>query len=201
MSGFLIALAIAVTIVAAIWMYIGPWAVFLLIFGIIFLIYRFEKRSKLQKDRNVDALVDTQYVQSAMQFIEFYEQLPRKMMLIITPEYIGVRVPSDEKNDYFGTAVFTYLNSIQRDPLHEAAYKEVFFKYAEKALGGNRGITLFQQLYLQVRLHDNDDDCPMVYKDLYEFDFSKRENYVKAIERQYKSTYHKDVKIYHLNSY
>ena len=60
---------------------------------------------------------------------------------------------------------------------------------------------MFQKLGLQVRLHDDDNDSPIVYMNLYEFNATKRENYVKAIERQYKSLYHKDLNIYHLDHY
>lgn len=189
MDGAVVAFAFIVACLAAIWYYFGPMGIILLIAVIIFGGYKLLHSDKHKDDSKYDS---SEYVKKAMRFIEFYMQMPRKTTLIVTPEFIGARIPSDSDNDYFGVTVSTYLQS---------GFQDVFFQHAKESLGGERGVALFQELNLQVKLHDGDDDWPIVYMDLFEFDSQKREKCVHAIEKQYEKLYHKEVKIYHLREY
>lgn len=201
MEEAVIAIAIIIAILATIYEYFGAFGITAVIALVIFLFYKFMKSLKKDEDNRYQEAVNTSYVQKAMEFIEFYEQLPKSMFFILTPEYVGVRIPSDESNDYFGISVQTYLDMSRDQPEFETTFREIFFKQAQKSLGGAQGVAMFQKLGLQVRLHDDDNDFPIVYMSLYEFNAAQRKDYVKAIEKQYKSLYHKELNIYHLNDY
>lgn len=132
-------------------------------------------------------------------FLEFYNQLPHKSFLILTPGYIGVPIQDED----FAISVLTYLHSVQRDPADILAYQKILSECNKNALGGEHGVHLFQTLNLQAFLHDNDEDSPVVYMKLMfpEYDYFKRAIYAKAIEKQYFSLYYEEIKVYNFDNY
>lgn len=135
---------------------------------------------------------DSEYVKNAWEFLKFYELLPDKLCLIITPRTIGVRMP-----DGFGKVVKSYLELIQEDPRHTAAYQQWFLKENEHALGGKKGVKLFQEYSLQVMLRDQDETFPIIY--MYAFCSSRanRKRCMKIINTRYGQRFAKTLKFLH----
>ncbi len=169
-----------------------------------FVFYRpYQEKRKAEREAAVyQELSNLGYVQTAMKFLAFYQLLPQKSMLIVTPQYIGVRISSNERNNYFGVNVSTYLTSCRDQPQFESAFMENFFEQGKESLGGDGGIQLFQELKLQMKLHDGDDDMPVIYMLLPGGeDFLKQHQYVRAIEKKYQEVYHEQFKIIHVENY
>lgn len=163
----------------------------------------YQKKRRTEKEEAAyQELSNSGYVQTAMKFLAFYQLLPQKLMLIATPQYIGVQISSNERNNYFGVNVSTYMTSCRDQPQFESAFMEVFFEQSKESLGGDEGIRLFQELKLQMKLHGGDDDMPVIYMPLPGgSDFLKQNQYVQAIERKYQEVYHEQIKIIHLENY
>lgn len=135
---------------------------------------------------------NSEYVKNTWGFLEFYELLPDKVCLIITPRMIGVRMP-----DRFGKTVKSYLELIQKDPGHTIAYQQWFLKENEHALGGKEGVKLFREYSLQVMLRDQDETFPVIY--MYAFCPSRanRKRYIKIIKTRYEQCFAKTLKFLH----
>ena len=171
-------------ILTLLWIYVGPWAVFLLIALVVFLAYKFLKPN-YQKD------ADSDYVRKAFQFIEFYNALPRKGIIFITPQKIGVEIP----DECLGSAISTYWNV---GGVEQQWLEDKLLKY----IGGETNLARFRKLGLQAELHDDSMDHPVLSMySLCCYSDRDREKYIKAIEWKYKNKYGKDLKIYHLNNY
>lgn len=177
---------------AAMWIYIGPWAMWLVIVAVIFGIYKLCKSGKKSETEKYDS---SEYVVNALQFVEFYERLPQKSLFVVTPELIGVVIPDTN----FGVAVKTYLSLSKSDTQQADSYLEWFLKEEKKQLGGEVGVEQFKKLGLQVKLHNDDEDWPVIYVNAFCYSDADREHYVKAIEAQYQKLYNKSFKIHHFN--
>lgn len=163
-------------------------------------IYRPSQRQQKEFDNSrrefeSEQYEESEYVSKAMQFIEFCEILPLKSLLVITPDIIGIVIP-DEK---FGVAVKSYLTMVASDS-REDKYREWFLKEVKVQLGGELGVEMFNKLSLQVKLHNNDEDWPVVYMDAFCYSDFDRESYIRAIELQYARRYQKTLSMHHLNS-
>ena len=195
MDGILIVIVFIVAIIGSLWFVVGPWAVFLLLAVVVFAGYMLLKPN-YQKDANCE------YVERAFQFIEFYEKLPHKSFLLITPEMIGVRLPSEIAGGYPGIVIKTYQElNLRRVEGGTSVPEAVFEKDIAKYIGGEANVRRFRKLSLEVKLHDNDDDQPVIYMPLFCGSGEKREHYVKVIKWKYKKEYGKELKIYHLEKY
>lgn len=135
-------------------------------------------------------LLESEYAKNAMRFLSFYELLPKKAFCFVTPDTMGAMIPDNG----FGTIVSTYLSN-SRD------FKGWFLEKSAPFLGGERGIKLFNETPMFVKLHGNDEDYPVVYFFLSESNPQKQEEYVKAIKNAYKKTYKKGLNILQLHDY
>lgn len=139
---------------------------------------------------NEEKYIDSYYVREALQFIKFYELLPQKGNLIATPDFFGVKVFGDD----FGVTFQTYLT-------HKDIGLNWLLEQVKDHIGGEEGVKLFRELSLQVKLKDEDPDFPVIYMYLCALNAQEQEKHIKAIQKEYKSRYHKELKIYQLSSY
>jgi len=180
------------------------WVFILLVVVGYFILYKpYQEKQQVERENaEYQEISNSEYVQRAMKFLAFYHLIPDKSMLIVTPQYIGVRVPSYEDNNYFGTSVSCCLTACHDQPQFESTFMEGFFERSKESIGGDEGIRLFQELGLQMKLHDGDDDMPIIYMGLPGgLNFLEQNRYVHAVERKYQETYQEQIKIMHLEDY
>lgn len=135
------------------------------------------------------------YIETALQFLEFYHCLSNRDHLrpIITEEYIGVMLSDD---DTLGVHALTCKGLEERGDLEALrCAKEAMVNYIETLCSDGQGRHLFYSLSLYVRLHNDDPDRPVILKWLFCKDILEREKHIRVIERQYELIYHEKIKI------
>lgn len=137
------------------------------------------------------------YIHLALQFIAFYETLPQKSLLVITPSTIGVAIA----NQQLGASVRAYLTNAAQRPAQKQQLAETLVQSQAALFGGDKGARLFHQLGLSVKLHNNDEDWPFIYMWLMESDAAKRTRYVKDLQKIYGQMYGKRLDVHHLEVY
>lgn len=177
---------------AAIWIYIGPWAMWLVIAAVIFGIYKLYKSGEKAENKKYDS---SEYVEKALRFIEFYELGPDDRELFVTPDYIGVYLMGD---DSLGFAIMRYDNA--SPPTYKEAVKLNIYEKIEERFGGSKGMELYRELSLDIKVHDENEDFPTIYmwhrvpgnrdRELLEL-----EKYAKAIQRRYMDKYKKELAV------
>ena len=140
----------------------------------------------------------SEYVQKALRFIEFSELGPADRRVFVTPDYIGVYLMGD---DSLGFPIMSYLNPDDaKYPVYKEAQRQHVYEEIEKRFGGSKGMELYRELDLNVKLHDGSEDFPIIFmwhrvpgnrdKELIEL-----EKYARAIERQYRKQYGKELSL------
>lgn len=140
---------------------------------------------------------DSSYINQALGFLAFYEGLPQKSPLIITPTAVGT-VIADAR---LGTAVDAFLSQTAQTPWQVQTLTAQMLSSQARLLGGERGTRRYHQLGLRVTLHDNDVSQPFVYLPLAEADRRKREDYGKTMQKIYRQMYGKPLKVQNVNAY
>lgn len=170
------------------WTELGGGLTVLIISGIIFALYKFLFSSNNKENKQYE---NSDYVKKALNFIEFYESLPQPKLLIITPEIIAARMSDDE----LGSKILTHQQIPETgDPW--------FHEQIKAHIGGEANLTRFRSLKLQLKVHNNDMDFPVIFMYAYcAASMLEQENYIKAIERKYRQKYGKELKIHHFADY
>lgn len=192
MEGIVFILALVISALAMIWLYIGPWAVVLLIAVVIFGGHMLFKSVEKSENEKYDS---SEYVETALKFLEFYALLPPEMRhqyIILTPMYIGVRL----SDDHLGIRIKIYLGPMSSlDPEFKEAARKSVHSDIERLFGGAKGLNLYKQLGLDVKLHNNDEDLPVVFMYHPTLNTQNLNKYAKAIERRYKEKYGESVNV------
>lgn len=180
-----------ICVLAAIWIYIGPWAMWLVIAAVIFGIYKLCKSGEKAENEKYDS---SEYVEKALRFIEFYELCSVNCGLFITPNYMGVHL-SDEN---LGISIMLYLSPEDKDI--KAFQKERVYKEIKNLFGGDKGLALYKELGLDVKLHKNDEDFPTIIMwhrvpGNRDRELQELEKYAKAIKRRYMNKYKKELEL------
>lgn len=183
MDGIIIAAAVIITILGTIGMFFGPWAVVLVIAAVIFGGYKFFKSA--EKSEN-EKYTNSDYVKDAFKFIEFYElQSAKTGRLVITPTWIGIWL-SDER---LGIQIKSYLESPRISQAYEIATRDLLYEKIGELFAGEKGITLFKKLGLDVKLHKDDEDWPVIFMYRQILDTQNLDKYAQAIKCEYKIKY------------
>lgn len=170
------------------WTELGGGVTVLIIGGIIFALYKFLSSAGNKENEKYE---NSDYVKRALNFIEFYESLPQPKLLIITPEMIAARLSDDE----LGSKILTHQQIPETGDLW-------FQEQIKEHIGGEANLTRFRSLKLQVKVHDNDMDLPVIFMCAYcTSSMLEQEKYIKAIEKKYRQKYRKELKIHHFADY
>lgn len=194
-----IAIVVVAIIISLLWLLYqvgGAGAVIIVIILLIFVGYKllhFGKNSKKYYE-------DSEYIEKAIQFMEFYETISCYHYLVITDYRIAAIIDSAN----LGVAVMSYLKSNWNSAPTTEDYKR-YKKYQEEKvyeelqkLTGPGGMEIYKKLQLKFKDHNDDDDYATVYQVLSipHDDRNQIQKYADALSRCYKRKYGKNIKIY-----
>lgn len=190
MEGYIFAIALVISAIAMIWMYVGPWAVVLLIVVTIFGIYKLLHFGDNEEECS-------EYVEKALEFIRFSQQISSPIFtLFATPQCIGT-VLSDED---LGLCIQSYLSTTPNAE-YERVKRDILFEKIAERTGGNDGLQRYRELGLSIDLWKHNEDHPAIIRYLYP-PYSKArgkheqlDTYVKALKRRYNKQYQSELKI------
>lgn len=157
------------------------------------------QESKQHADLGHEENVISEYVETASKFLEFYSLLSPEIhrYIILTPMYIGVRL----SDDHLGISIKIYLGPSSLDPEFKEAAKKHVYNHIERLFGGAKGLNLYKQLGLDVKLHNNDEDLPVVFMYHPTLNTQNLNKYAKAIERRYKEKHGESLDVVTLDEY
>ncbi len=169
----------------------------LIIILIVVVIYYYKvfKPKRINEQEKYDR---SEYVEKALRFIEFCELGPNNRKIFVTPDYIGVYLMGD---DELGFPIMHYLDPADAQyPAYKEAQQEHVYEEIEKRFGGREGMELYRRLNLDVKLHDGNEEFPIIFmwhhvSGNHDGRLLELEKYAKAIERRYKERYGKELSL------
>lgn len=190
MEAILFFVALIITILVAMWIFIGSWSVFLLIAAVIFAGYKFLHWGDKETE-------NSEYVERALALIEFTESWSKQGTLFATPECIGVTF----FNSDLGLCIRSCLNTSE-DREYETAKRNILEGKIAELTGGESGLQRYRELGLCEDLRNHDEDTPVILMYLH-VPYSKAksevvqlDDYIAALKRRYKKQNKNDLKIY-----
>lgn len=192
MEGVVFVIALVISVFAAIWIYVGWWAVFLIIGLIIFGIFYLLKRDKNEQEEKDSSSI---YFQKLKKIAELYslvplETLPSGSGLILSEQYIGILLWDSKLETGLGTFIGSY-GSYRRDLAEMLLHEHI------KEIFGDKGVEIYDSLGLQCKLAKGDIEKPIVCLPQYCESMIERDRYGKILKKWYTEKYSRELNLYY----